>query len=231
MAEKKSTKHKILAAESVDWKLQKQHRLAVLWHVAAMSLNVAPTVPAVKAASRNLEFKKNFAARKKLLGLKMIEEPADGYVTYFPNHPYNKSLAGTRNRMVDVVSCISVLEQAYPGALAEDFVELKTQLARLPLPGARLIVASNAIPSGKPKKDQTNRTATLVEKNVHILLYLIAHGGYKYSADNKPAQNESAINEIMKDIPERYRGVYGLGRAAVANRLLEASTYLVKDEE
>ena len=230
MAEKNNTKNEILAAEPVDWSLQRQQRLALLWHVAAMSLNVAPTVQSIKTASMNLDFRRNYAARKKLLGLRASEIPSEGYVTYFPNHPYNKNLSGARNRVVDVVSCISVLEIAYPDALAEGFVELKADLSRLALPGSPSLMASDVIPSGKPKKDQTNRAATIVDKNLHVLLYTLANGGYKYSVHNKPSQNELAIEQIMKDIPELYRGTYGLGRAAVTRLLHEASTYLVKTE-
>lgn len=223
----------------VNWSLQAHERVLAVWHVAAMSLGVEPTLASIALAKKDKSFVASFEQRKRVLGRKLSTEPVDGHVTYFPRHEYNDSKTGASNRMVDVVSCIKILKPIYPDLLPPEFLALEAALEKLPLPKQHspvsgLVVMPSAVMAPaleeKPKKPPTTRSAYIEHQNLHVLLYAMACHGYSYR-DNLTGTEKVAVSKaIAADVPELLRGRYGLGHATVL-RILMAGAGLAKEPE
>ncbi len=223
----------------VDWSLQAHQRVMTVWHVAAMSLGIEPSKESVALAKSDKSFQAAFEARKKVLCMKFSTEPEAGHVTYFPRHEYNESKTGAGNRMVDVVSCIEILEPMYFGKLPPEFVALKEPLTKLPLPKQHsplsgLVVMPGAVMAPaleeKPKKPPTTRASSIEHQNLYVLLYAMACHGYGYRENMISAEKVTVAKAIAADVPELLRGRYGLGHAVVS-RILVAGAGLVKEPE
>ena len=223
----------------VNWSLQSHQRVMAVWHVAAMSLGVEPTVTSIALAKMDKNFLGSFEERKQVLGRKFSTEPATGHVTYFPRHEYNDTRTGASNRMVDVVSCIRILKPIYLDLLPPEFLALEATLEKVTLPKQHsplsgLVVMSGAVMAPvleeKPKKPLTTRSAFIQHQNLHILLYAMAYSGYGYRENMKSTEKIAVANAIAADVPELLRGRYGLGHATVL-KILMAGAGLAKAPE
>ena len=223
----------------VNWSLQAHQRVMAVWHVAAMSLGVEPTLASIKLAKADKAFASSFEERKLLLGRKLSVEPDENHVTYFPGHGYNNGKTGASNRMVDVVSCIKIMKSIYSDALPREFLALEATLDRVALPkrhspASNLVVISatvaNPVMDEKPKRAPTTRSASIEHNNLHVLLYSMACGGYAYSTSMKSADKLTVANAISADIPQVLRGRYGLTAANIL-KILTAGANLVAAPE
>ena len=208
----------------VNWRLQAYERVLAVWHVAAMSLGVEPTLASISLAKEDKSFVASFEQRKRVLGRKLSTEPEDGHVTYFPRHEYNDSKTGASNRMVDVVSCIKILKPIYPDLLPPEFLALEAALEKLPLPKQHSLLSGLVVMPGalmapaleeKPKKPLTTRSASIEHHNLHVLLYSMACHGYGYSEGMKSSEKVAVAQAIAADVPELLRGRYGLGHTNI----------------
>ncbi len=223
----------------VNWSLQAHQRVMAVWHVAAMSLGVEPTLASIALAKVDKTFSASFEERKRVLGRKFSTEPETGHVTYFPRHEYNDTKTGASNRMVDVVSCIKILKPIYPDLLPPEFLALEATLEKVALPKQHSPVSGLVVMPGavmapaleeKPKKPPTTRSAYIEHKNLHVLLYAMACRGYGYRENISGTEKVAVSKAIAADVPELLRGRYGLGHGTVL-KILMAGAVLAKEPE
>lgn len=223
MATQKKTASKT-SGNPVNWSLQAHQRVMAVWHVAAMSLGVEPTLASVALAKMDKTFLASFEERKRVLGRKFSTEPEKGHVTYFPRHEYNDSKTGASNRMVDVVSCIKILNPIYSDMLPPEFMALEETLEKLPLPKQHSPLSGLVVMPGsvmapvleeKPKKPPTTRGASLDHHNLHVLLYAMACGGYGYTESMTSTEKVSIATAIAADVPQACKSRYGLGHGKI----------------
>jgi hypothetical protein len=216
----------------VNWSLQAHQRVMAVWHVAAMSLGVEPTLASIALAKMDKTFSASFEERKRVLGRKFSTEPATGHVTYFPRHEYNDTKTGASNRMVDVVSCIKILKPIYPDLLPPEFLALEATLEKVALPKQHSPVSGLVVMPGavmapvleeKPKKPPTTRGASLDHHNLHVLLYAMACGGYGYTESMTSTEKVSIAKAIAADVPQACKSRYGLGHVTVGPILMGAA--------
>ncbi len=223
----------------VNWSLQAHQRVMAVWHVAAMSLGVEPTLASIALAKVDKTFSASFEERKRVLGRKFNTEPETGHVTYFPRHEYNDTKTGASNRMVDVVSCIKILKPIYSDLLPPEFLALEATLEKVALPKQHspvsgLVVMPGAVMApvldAKPKKPLTTRSASIEHHNLHVLLYGMASRSYGYHEGMKSSDKVAVAQAIAADVPELLRGRYGLGYTNIL-KILTVGAGLVSTPE
>lgn len=227
MASKSKAAVKKTIIDSVNWKLLGHERVRPLWQVGAMSLGIAPTVEAVRVAKQDSVFSSEYSERRSFLGRKTHKEPLKDHVLFFPEHHYNVAQKTTFNRMVDVVTCIDVLEAAYGNQLPESFTGLRASLSAVTLPGfesPRGVMAVGA--ADTPKKTKTNngaRTLAIETQNLYRLIHAMAAGGYKYSSTLTAAEKAEVLSAIHGDAKEAKVAGYGLSVAKIGQILVAAA--------
>ena len=169
-----------------DWPSYAQEPMLIVWQVAALSCGIEPDLKVVNGSGVPDDLNMLYERRVKLLARKLHKEPASGLVTYFPDHPYNQSKKGARNRMVDVVSCIDVLVSGNFSPLPQEFIALKESLARLPIPSHKISRADSNITPNEPYASA--QTAAVPAKKDQMVR----------AANRPPAPSSAFINRFAK---------------------------------
>lgn len=216
----------------INWKLLEHDRVRPLWHVAAMSLGVAPDLKAVALAQSDAKFVAEYAARKRMLARKMSVEPVVGHVTFFPDHPYNKSNKSTTNAMVDVVSCIDIFIAAGQ-KVPKPFIAMRPKLVAQGIPQhSRINVGLAAyhalateVSKKKNAKDQSSRNSSVEIDNLNALVFAMAVGGYGYEPEGPVTEKQKIVKAILADVRSAGMSKYGLSTAAsIQKKLIEAAS-------
>ena len=209
-----------------NWDSHTHDQILIVWQVAALSLGIEPDLGVVKSRTVPAELKEIYEKRVKWLARKLQVFPSPGFVTYFPEHPFNKASQGARNRMVDVLSCIDVLVESGVTPLSPEFIALKEPLLKLPLAKQQAqrvdiglptneVVSPPSPSNDKFRKSQDSRAATIKHENLHVLLYSMACSSYEYDPKKTVLEKEAIAQTIADEVPALHRGRYGLGKGAV----------------
>ena len=219
-----------------NWKLLANFRILCIWNVAAISLGIEPVLASVKLATEDPALKSSYNTIKKTLCLKMSVRPSLGSVTYYPAHEFNKKFETPTNRMVDVLSCIEVLETIHSNLLVSEFIALKKTLLNIPLPSEYDVspdVAANSMGgvvkevSGL-KKDQKKAILSKEASQIAGAFYAVVCDAYGYDSDS-----ELSKKKVIEDIQQALDKVglkkgYGFSATKIKNALMEGLGQLDK---
>jgi hypothetical protein len=227
-------------ARPINWDIQSHIRLMTIREVAAMSLGVSPDKESIENAKTHKDFLSAYRYRQRLLTSKFNETSGVGLVTYFPNHARNKGVDGGRNRIVDVVSCITVMQESDIEELPPEFIALKNALLKIPLPDTPITIEKSldkladglvisSAKQGTAKRDQTIAVQTKKEDKYPILIYGLAKAAYEFSFDLPAGQQDKIIDSIISDLIKAGVVGYGLGSTAFKS-ILERGWQAMKDK-
>lgn len=231
------SKNKENRPSPANWKNAEQDRELTVWQVALLSLGIDPSKTAESLVKNNAGLYKDYRDRYLFLGKRLRVESCVGYVLWLKEHPYNQRSKTTKNFMVDVVSCITVLLECKRFELAREFTTLREPLAQRVLyvpghPAPDVYIGSKNIKvieaSIKAGRDTSQSVEERLSAQRALQIFAVVVDAYGLKPHAPATEMIKRLDEIIEGLAADGFIGNGLGRDAFKKSFIEGRAIAIK---